>query len=464
VYKAGTANPGSSYFVFGESLGGILSGVLPAVEPAIIAAAPVSGGGGLVDVALRTSLPPVVSSVFLEILGPFATTCPYDGAAGKCVPGSTTLPSTLVMVVQDLNRPDGRALPIAPLALQAGDKVSVRNLAQVASDAPCTGNALDGCSTGIADANGLVRVPFSADAPLAAAGQAPGDPLRIEIQRASGQAEIIDTFGSAFAFHGASHAAGDSLTALARGYGRTRNTPELRRLLQIAQIALEPGDPIAYAPYWFQAPLAARAGSPAPALVVGTVGDPFVPVSTAISMARAAGIVEVGAADPTFGKTIDRVLIDSGVVEGVPRTSRFADPARGPIALLPSHVRCDTATSCTGTALLDPTDYACAPDGSSCTDGFNAPRLRPALREQLQRPVALADGSTAQAALLLPFLDPQGQHGFRNPQPGKPFDMDQFMANLIGRWFETHGRELHFEACQAKLADPACFWIPPPPP
>jgi len=32
---------------------------------------------------------------------------------------------------------------------------------------------------------------------------------------------------------------------------------------------------------------------------------------------------------------------------------------------------------------------------------------------------------------LIPYLNREGQHGFLNPQPQKPFDMDQFMANLV---------------------------------
>ncbi|MGZ6143795.1 MAG: hypothetical protein ACXWLM_10680, partial [Myxococcales bacterium] len=65
------------------------------------------------------------------------------------------------------------------------------------------------------------------------------------------------------------------------------------------------------------------------------------------------------------------------------------------------------------------------------------------------------------SALLIPYLNRTGQHGFRNPQPGKAFDMDQFMANLVGRFFECRGRELHFEQCQQDLA--SCPWIPPRP-
>ena len=85
----------------------------------------------------------------------------------------------------------------------------------------------------------------------------------------------------------------------------------------------------------------------------------------------------------------------------------------------------------------------------------------PALRQQLTRTVALSDGTQAVSALLLPYLNRIGQHGFASPQPDKPFNMDQFMANLIGRFFECRGHELHFEPCQQDLA--SCPWIPQPP-
>jgi hypothetical protein len=365
----------------------------------------------------------------------------------------------IVLAVRDLNRPE-RDLPIAPLVLQPGDRVSVRNLAQVAASAPCTGNPLDGCATAVADANGAVRVAFAADAPAPPrSASARGDPLRVEIQRATGEPEILDQFGVAFTFEGVSYAPGDPLTAVSRGFGRTRNTPEMRRFMQLAAAILEPGDPISYAPYWFAKTLGTRRAQPAPVLVVGTVGDPDVPVGAAISMARAAGLVEMQVPDPAFGKPIDRVLVEGGVVEGVARTMRFDDPARGgPLALLSGHIRCDAG--CSGPVLLDPSGYACNTDGSGCTDGFAAPRLNPVLREQLERTVVLAGGGTATSALLLPYLDPQGQHGFGSPQQ-KPFDMDQFMANLVGHWFETSG-QVSFDPCQADLA--SCPWTPQPPP
>src|SRR5207245_9344688 len=97
-----------------------------------------------------------------------------------------------------------------------------------------------------------------------------------------------------------------------------------------------------------------------------------------------------------------------------------------------------------------------------------APRLDPALRQQLtvlsapaaaSCPVstraartgcwstgtsACAAGAPGVSALLIPYLNRTGQHGFRNPQPGKAFDMDQFMANLVGRLLECTGVALQF--------------------
>jgi hypothetical protein len=246
-----------------------------------------------------------------------------------------------------------------------------------------------------------------------------------------------------------------------------------------------------YAPHYFQDLLPARSqpdkntgvvAGPANVLVIGTSGDPGVPVNTAITLARAAGLVDYTNADPVYGVPIDQVLIKSGVVEAVPGTARFADPGGGVFAALPGHVRCDPGSDCSGGVLIDPTGYAC--DAGVCLDGLNAPRLDPPLQQQMVRvtsttaaecavsPHASGTGcwstgasSCSQgpgvSALLIPYLNRTGQHGFRNPQPGKPFDLDQFLANAVGRFFECRGRELHFELCQQDLA--SCPWIPPKP-
>jgi hypothetical protein len=72
------------------------------------------------------------------------------------------------------------------------------------------------------------------------------------------------------------------------------------------------------------------------------------------------------------------------------------------------------------------------------------------------------------SGLLLPFLSPTGQDGFTSPQAQKAFDIDRYLANLIGRYFETKGREVRFDRCQAAeppdATTPECPWMAPPPP
>ncbi len=472
-FRAGDPNPGSDLFAFGVSLGGILAGVLPAIEPAVKATAPVSGGGGLADVALRTQLAPVASSVMLGSVGPFFANCDFDFALKRCAPGQPGTSATLVLVVQDLNRE--LELPIAPLALAPGDRVTLTNLDH--TSATCQRD--HACATATADANGKMRVAVTADSPILSVQRTavvngpdqvavtvlqPGDRLQVGVMRSTGtEPQNIDTFGFTVSFFGVTYRAGDPLTAPARGWGYERNTPDFRRLVALSQAILEPGDPINYAPHWSTDLLPGRNGVPVPALVVGTVGDPAVPVSTAIAMARAAGLVDMTQPDPAYGIPVDQVLIRAGVVEGIANLRRLADSTSGPLAALgPQHLSC-AAADCTGDVLVDPTSYGFDP-ANGVDDGLNAPRLGPPLRSQLTRTVTFPDGSQpAISGLLLPYLSRAGQHGFKNPQPGKAFDMDQFLANLIGRWFETRGRELHFDACQAK-EPPDCAWIPGPPP
>jgi hypothetical protein len=335
----------------------------------------------------------------------------------------------------------------------------------------------------------------------------PGDPLQVIV---AGQ--TIDKFQVATRFYGVDYKPNDPLVSPARGYGLSRNTPEFRRLMQLSQIILEPGDPVNYAPYYFQqfdsTPTAGRkrdctpdnaqySCNPVNALVIATSGDPGVPVNTGIALARAAGLVEMTQPDPSYGIPVDQVLVRSGAVEGVPGTHRFDDPLGGVFAALPGHVRCDSGSTCSGDVLIDPTGYSCDANGANCADQLGAPRLSPPLRQQMTRasggtvfcpvsvrsPIASGCWSTNASAcaasapttasgpatsgpgisaLMIPYLNRTGQHGFLNPQPQKPFDMDQFMANVVGRYFECRGTELHFESCQKDLA--SCPWIPVPPP
>ena len=66
--------------MWGISLGGILSGVAAGAEPTLNAVSPNAGGGGLVDIAVRSSQQGVPQAVVLPMLGPFVVGClPTDG-------------------------------------------------------------------------------------------------------------------------------------------------------------------------------------------------------------------------------------------------------------------------------------------------------------------------------------------------------------------------------------------------
>lgn len=485
VFTAGSRNPGADTFALGTALGGILTGILSAVEPLIKAAAPVGAGGGLADIGLRSGAPAVRDPFHLEVFGPLLATCSWSTQDGACG-GANGRPS-LVWEALDVDR-DAR-VPVAPIALSPGDLVTACNLAQAKAplppDAQLAQAAPPGCRTAVADAAGNVRIPIGADGPQLFVQQSradagtmpsvsvqvvkPGDPIHLAVTRASGGTPIaIDSFGYDTSFLGVPYPAGAPLVAVSRGFGADRNTPAFRRLWSLAQAALEPADPVDYAPHWFGDPLPGRQGLPTNVLVVATAGDPDVPAGTGVALGRAAGLVEMALPDPDYGVPDDRVLALAAVVEGVPRLRRFASADPGtPRALLAGHVDCNGPGSCDGDAVLDPSGLACdftadggigTVDGGSaggvgnCTDGLQAPRLYPPLRDKLARVTRTLDGNAlGTSALLIPFLSRAGQGSFGAPQPAKPFDMDEFLANVIGYYFQTRGTVLDYRRCQAAV-------------
>jgi hypothetical protein len=483
VFLAGSRNPGSDTFAFGTSLGGIETGILAAVEPQITAAAPASGGGGLADVTLRSNQPAVRDPAFLEVFGPLLATCNWSTTDGAC--GGANGQPALVWETLDVNR-DAK-VPVAPLALSPGDTVTACNLVQTSGalppDAQLAQAPPPGCRSAVADSSGNLRLPLSADGPqlfvqrsFADAGTLPtvsvqvvqpGDPIHVVVTKASGGAPLaIDSFGYDATFYGVRYPPGSPLRAVSGGFGADRNTPAFRRLWTLAQAALDPADPINYAPHWFGDPLPGRLGLPTNVLLIATSGDPAVPASTGIALGRAAGLVETVQADPAYGMTDDQVLIAGGVVEGVARLQRYASTAPGtPRALLAGNVDCNGTGSCDGDVVLDPSGLSCdfSADGGiatvdggtaggvgNCTDGLAAPRLYPPLRDRLTRVTRTLDGNPrGTSALLIPRLNRTGQDAFGAPQPAKAFNMDEFLANVIGYYFQTRGTVLDYRRCQA---------------
>lgn len=466
------------FFASGTSLGGIVSSVLSAVEPGVVAAAPISGGAGLVDLTIRSEQSGVVEAVGLRLLGPLVLGEPTADGTG----------TRIYQLFPNGNQVERRDLAVRK-EIQPDDVIMVTNLrsgdarcARVMPDVPpfgydeyrgwralsnCSSNDPGGwCRTCPEDAGGsyacdlarTFRVGVPADK---------GDPLLIEVVEGfdhvhvegddrqcwlDGEARVrtsIETFEVAVEYRLDRWAPGDELVALEDGYGFQRATPMLRRFTSLAAMAIEKADPAAYAARYARDPLefvengVSFVKSPTHVLDVATVGDASVPVNTGIGIAKAAGFVELQVPDPRYGKTANRVLIDEGVHQGIPWLE--AREGWGPVLVDVDNL----SDSANATPMVI--------DGSN--DGMLAPRLDPPLR--LIAPTVGAD--TGVSGLVLPLLDAErGAHGF--PPPGMtsgPFDVGQYMEHVIGLYFASGGEQVRAEPCLAELD--TCPYIPSPP-
>jgi hypothetical protein len=156
-------------------------------------------------------------------------------------------------------------------------------------------------------------------------------------------------------------------------------------------------------------------------------------MATGASIARAAGFIDLTTKDPRYGKTPNRVLIDTGALEAVERTGRHFNSKGEPVLMDIDHL-----------SSVVPVD-----------DGFDVPRLSPPLRL-----VKSSNRVGGFSGALFPMVKPTGRHGFDTPNPTDQWDLGSFMFNLTARYLTTNGRELTFEKC---MADSSCSWIPPMP-
>ncbi len=488
--------PDGRFYVTGTSLGGILSMILGGAEPAVRAVAPVSGGGGLTDVALRSRQGGVREAVFLRMMGPIIESLPasnYPPDHGHTRTSCAAGQDTLRFYLPDVNHVgqlefaclDVGATPRDPtgVAVQQGDDVVVLN--QRTGAVRCAR----------AGAGGTFRLAVATDV---------DDPLSLVVF----DGQVITDFGTCAAAPDAVvkgtvatwqvvdgdcaegcgytpqtippggrprhwSTRGAPLTSPAEGMGLRRQTPELRRFLFLTQAALDPADPISFAPMYLR-----HRPTDHPqhaALVVNTVGDQSVPVSTGNAFARAAALLPFMSPDAPreyrdlatpqallarYGRTPDTVLADRGVLEGLSRLQRF------PVAGHPE-------------ALFDVDDL------SEGAQGFGQQRLSPPLRLVRQAaPVAGTDdgalaatwaptlasawsGDTGPAAALLnAYITPGGQHGYDNPGTTTPWDPGVYLITTIARFFATDGRDVYYRshpADQACVATGSCGFIPPAP-
>ncbi|MCS6800131.1 MAG: hypothetical protein NZ898_16695, partial [Myxococcota bacterium] len=246
------------YAMWGVSLGGIVTSLVTGFEPAIRTAVPVAGGGGLFDIGLRTDLRTGRDPIWLRVMGPLLIGGPSSGPSSEtsCEAGARSLR----FEVPDLNqRARVEFACLAPDALQPGDLVVVRNFA----------NRETRCAW--AGADGRFGLGIPADE---------GDPLELSIWRSvtdvdgthcevrAGPTEPhvrISTWQvdppsgsggcrSCARYQDRTFERGEPLVAPTEGLGLRRQSPELRRLASLAQMALDPADPIHAARHWILDP------------------------------------------------------------------------------------------------------------------------------------------------------------------------------------------------------------------
>lgn len=498
--KVDMGGPSQDYHAWGQSLGGILSAVLAGVEPAITTAAPVAGGGGLINIGARSIQGGVVEAVFLRMMGPLFMG--YGRSDGRIelrvwVPDvnkrACSLPEKEQKAdpTQDCQRVKGRVrgarFYISKTKVEEGDKVVITNLrskesawALIRKDSkgnlqfriPLAADALDPLEKryvlGLpADSSKVLKEGFRFPE-VSASGQSNkvkitsypdgkdgkakestanllGDPLEIVIYKKDPNfkytevREKINTFGEDLRFQGAVIRAGAPLFAIAEGLGLQRQHPDFRRFTGFAGMILEPADPISFAPHYHMKPLT----------------FPY-----ERNLTPGANVLVI----PTLGDM--NVPVDTGfsiaraagIIPVLTPDPRYKDPKNPNVFLTPNQVltkffviegverleRHFTTSGDKKPILFDPDNL------SEGKDGFNAPRLDPPLRLK----VPTANGF---AGLRVPYTQAGGAHGFETPDPSQKFDISGFMIHQVGYYFYTKGKVLSDDRC---LEKGSCDFIP----
>ncbi|MGZ3449890.1 MAG: hypothetical protein ACXVEF_09845 [Polyangiales bacterium] len=537
--------PDGKYFAWGGSLGGILSSLAGAVDPHISATAPMAGGGALTDVGIRSFQGGVVEAVDLRVMGPLLVSVPADSRfdcakdadgkvklddKGKCILADVQTRTackagqkSVRWVAVDLNDATEFEIDCVDEAqLAKGMDVVVGNMTNgEVRCAKVTDEKADYKDSGSSDFR--LGIPASEGDEIVISSYPPGSVLKYgkecTLKQGATPVKVVDKWNGlngelcdatntsgphdCIKYQDKRYKLGSKLVSLSEGFGLRRQTPDFRKFMQLAQIALDPADPVSFAPYYYLRPRHDENGNtvpPAGILTINTVGDMNVPVNTGIAAARIHGAIpflrpnNVAAKDyPDYvappdllalygDKTPNKVLLDNHVIEGIRWLARH--PAPDTCA---PNVRafegCTEATSYSSPqvckeALFDPENLS---EGA-----IPAKPQHPAVPlrlGRLARPTAgdasavwaprlsaAKDGWTPNgtlAAVLTAFIVPEGVHGFDPPDPCKYFDMGMYLTNMVGRFFGTTATDLPYltqpktHTCAAVTdwkAPEACDW------
>jgi len=426
-------------FMAGGSLGGIMSMVMGGAEPELTAIAPISGGAGFLDIAVRSMQNGVPQSSMLRLMGPL-----YVGN----LEGGTL---KLATIVTNLHRASEHALGEVA-GVMAGDLMVVENLE----------NGERGC--GFVTAAGAVRAGVASNV---------GDRTRMSFYRVGAVGRdcalpagltpvaTFDKLGVEVRFRDHVIEAGQPVEALAEGFGLRRNDPDLRRVRDLSQMIVDPADPVSFAPGLNREPIAFAGRAPgggAHALVITTNGDMNVPAGSGVTYARAAGIVDDRTPDPRFGgKTVNQVLLDTYTVEAVHSMGRHVD-TEGNFC----HIDIENFS------------------GGDDLWGARLPRLDPPLHAGF----GARDAAGGTSVAVFPMANPTGRHGFDTPgvmidqarractetcavadgcgcETRTTFDLGTFMLHMIGGYFASGGTAISADLCMSR---DDCPGLPPAPP
>lgn len=516
--------PNVPLYLGGGSNGGLMSQILGGVGHEFEASVSVSGGGGLTDVAVRSY--GIAGPVF-QAVSPMIVAMPATErgplAAGGASRTRCTSGSTVRLLYSD--GPNPVELELACLSnaeLREGQTVVVRDGRNLEARCARTGDG------------GRFRIPIPASA---------GDPLAVriyegadlvksykgcELPEGATPLRTIDTFeqtetssrnvtasnpgcpddaeaGCTRAF-ATFYPVGSPLVSPQEGFGLERQTPDLRRIFDLAQSVLDAADPVTFARHHQLDPLPNPDGSPGrrkPLLTSATAGDGFVPVASLEQFARSAGVlpffppsawdrypeyreyVTPPSMYARYGKTPERLLIDEHVTEGNPRYERFPVPAascgvnQAEVAGICGVPTGPSAQACRQ-SLYDVDWFAEGQDGYGAAHPAEPLRLVRRSEavgsdldslERIWAPRTVgAPGAGAGFAEDVPlaavghvYVAPEGAHTWLPPDACERFD-DATWGNLLnGRFLGTGGRDVYYvthPATHRCLADRSCDFLP----
>ena len=387
--------PDASYFAAGESLGGIMSGIQGGIDPYMVAAAPMSGGGSLaLDVGFRSY--GVVEAVTGQLMGPIVFSVdPADRPdtkdnskmGSRCAPTQRSvriivnegddnheleiaclnpdeLNEQMTVVVSNVTNGEvrcartlKRGLFRVPIPTSVDDLLDIQIY-----NAPDVVKSYDGCEVPNGAPVGR-RISTWEQPALHMLDVATPDTNKCD--EPAGCAQFRDTF----------YPVGSLLSAPNEGFGFRRQSPQLRRFRDLAQAAFDPADPIAFAPYYMLKPLTDPDGKVVPPhalLNINTVGDNFVQIAAGLTFARAAGALpflppSAAARYPEYAdyatpqelyerlgrRTPMQFLVDKSVVEAVPRLGKTT---AGPACTANFKATAANASICTKPTTIDALD------------------------------------------------------------------------------------------------------------